>query len=61
MSRRSTELVDLEERIVAAEAKAAHACRNHDSVAEWEAECEWWALIDQRDQLIAPEQRRPVE
>ena len=52
---------DLEERIVQAEARAALACRNHDREAEWQAECECWALYEERAELVAPPQRKPVE
>jgi hypothetical protein len=52
---------DLEERIVQAEAKAAEACRNHDSTAEWECECLLYELYDERANLPAPPQRKPVE
>jgi hypothetical protein len=48
---------DLLERIVAAEAKAAEACRNHDATAEWEAECVCWVLYEQAAEIGLPLQR----
>ena len=53
--RRARTQPDLEERIVQAEAQAAQACRNHDREAEWAAECDCWALYEERASI--PEQR----
>lgn len=58
MTRRSTAQVDLEERILHWEARAARACREHDQAAEWLAECELWALYEERA-AIPPRQRKP--
>lgn len=51
--------VELEELILAAEARAAAACRDHDRAAEWQAECELYELWEQRASLPTP--RRPAE
>jgi hypothetical protein len=59
VTRRSAAQVDLEERILHWEARAARACRDHDPAAEWLAEIELWNLYEERAAL--PPQRKPVE
>ena len=59
MSSRSK--AELEERIVAANVRATQACRDHDLAAEWQAECDWYDLIVERDRRFPPRQRKPVE
>lgn len=56
---KAADLADIEERILAANVRATQACRDHDVTAEWEAECEWFDLIVERDRLVA--QRKPSE
>jgi hypothetical protein len=59
--RSAAEQADLEERILAANVRATQACRDHDVTAEWEAECEWLDLMVERDALLPPPQRKPVD
>lgn len=61
MTRRSADRADLDERILHWEARASRACREHDQQAEWLAECELWALYEERAALPAPRPRKPVE
>lgn len=60
MPRRSADLVELEELILAANVRATQACRDHDIAAEWQAECDWYDLMVERDTLIA-QQRQASE
>lgn len=58
LAHRPTSAVECDEAILQAEARAAKACRDHDSNDEWAAECDLQELWDIRADMI-PGQREP--
>lgn len=58
LAHRPTSAVECDELILQAGARAAKACRDHDSNDEWDAECDLQELWDIRVALI-PVQREP--